>query len=176
MLSQSILLIFQWMTDCTKCVKQIIICHDYARLSMWEISPIIQCWIDINITIKSDLRLELTQLPVVTTADCGTGLTNVLSRHNHPRHQGRHCIYNSHLGDPSLQNIIMRRLGFLSGFGHLPAESSIEVRIIWAFLRNIPFTFPFVNISLKSCSSLICSANKPASGEGYNPCFLFRKL
>ena len=116
MLSQSILLIFQWMTDCTKCVKQIIICHDYARLSMWEISPIIQCWIDINITIKSDLRLELTQLRVVTTAHCGTGLTNVLSRHNHERHQGRHCIYNSHLGDPSLQNIIMRRLGFLSGF------------------------------------------------------------
>lgn len=57
--------------DCTtksECVKQIIICHDYARLSMWEISPIIQCWIDINITIKSDLRLELTQLRVVTTA------------------------------------------------------------------------------------------------------------
>ena len=68
--------------DCTtksECVKQIIICHDYARLSMWEISPIIQCWIDINITIKSDLRLEPTQLREVTTAaDCGTGLASLM--------------------------------------------------------------------------------------------------
>ena len=74
--------------------------------------------------------------------------------------------------DPFLQNTIMRRFeafGFLSRPGALLKGNL-------TFLENIPFAFRFVNISFKSCSSLICSANKPASGEGYNPCFLFRKL
>ena len=82
------------LNDCTQqsgeCVRQIIICHDYARLSMWEISPIIQ-WIDINITIKSDWRLE-TSSALVTTAALAPMWTLKTQSHNRPGRRGDNAL------------------------------------------------------------------------------------